>query len=211
MDSSNILDSLYGKGIFEKKFERKYMMKSKPLKYYFENKNKTPKSLNKKSNILSLFDKDDNSSYNKKIFETINLENKKEIFAIKLLSDEIDNNQDNNIDCHPLMKYPGKSNNIIKLKNYSTKISTFSPSLRAKLRAIKFKSNDNNKLNFHDLKILSRKGYDYMKKIRKLRISKQIYVTLEEMESNRKKFDLILDSNLKIFNKNREVMLNINI
>jgi len=216
LNSSNILDNLYGKGIFEKKFERNYMMKSKPLKYYFGNKNKTSRSTDKKNNFLSLFDKnDDNLSHNKKYFETIELGDKKEIFAIKLLNDDNDNdnerNKDNNIDCHSLMKYPANFNYIKSSKNYSSNLNNFFPSLRAKLRAINFKSKDNKNLNFHDIKLLSKKGYDNMKKNRKFGVSKQIYDTLEEIESNRKKFDLILDSNLKIFNKNKEEMLNIKI
>ena len=211
MNSSNILDSLYGKGMFEKKFERNYMMRSKPLKYYFENKNKTPKSIDKRSNILSFFDKDEYLSHNKNIFETIELGDKKEIFAIKLLNDDNDKNKDNNLDCHSLMKYPSKSYNISTYNNYSKKFSNFFPSLRSKLKAINFKSEDNKKPNFHDLKLLSRKGFDNMKKNRKYGISKQIYDTLEEIESNRKKFDLILSNNLKIFNKNKEEMLKIKI
>ncbi len=211
MNSSNILDSLYGKGMFEKKFERNYMMRSKPLKYYFENKNKTPKSIDKRSNILSFFDKDEYLSHNKNIFETIELGDKKEIFAIKLLNDDNDKNKDNNLDCHSLMKYPSNSYNITTYNNYSKKYSNFFPSLRSKLKAINFKSKDNKKPNFHDLKLLSRKGFDNMKKNRKYGISKQIYDTLEEIESNRKKFDLILSNNLKIFNKNKEEMLKIKI
>ena len=192
------------------------MMKSKPLKYYFGNKNKTSRSTDKKNNFLSLFDKnDDNLSHNKKYFETIELGDKKEIFAIKLLNDDNDNdnerNKDNNIDCHSLMKYPANFNYIKSSKNYSSNLNNFFPSLRAKLRAINFKSKDNKNLNFHDIKLLSKKGYDNMKKNRKFGVSKQIYDTLEEIESNRKKFDLILDSNLKIFNKNKEEMLNIKI
>ena len=211
MNSSNKLDSIYGKGIFEKKFERNYKMKSRPLKYYFENKNKTPRTIDKRSNILSFFDKDDNLSYKKKIFETIELGDKKEIFAIKLLNDDNDKNQDNNLDCHSLMKYPSNSYNITTYNNYSTKCNKFSSSLRSKIKVNNFKSKDNKNPNIHNLKLLSRKGFDNMKKIIKLGISKQIYDTLEEIESNRKKFDLILNNNLKIFNKNKEEMLNIKI
>ena len=210
-NSSNLLDSLYGKGMFGKKFERNFMIKSKPLKYCFKNKNKTPKSIDKKSNILSLFYKNDNFSHNKKIFKTIDLGNKKEIFSNQLLNAGNDKNQYNNIDCHSLMKYPVNYNNIITYNNYSSKFSNFSPALKSKLRTIDFKDKVNKRYNFHDLKSLSRKGFDNMKKNRKLEISKQINDTLEEIESNRKKFDLILDSNLKIFNKNKEETLKIKI
>ena len=136
---------------------------------------------------------------------------KKEIFAIKLLNDDNDKNQDNNLDCHSLMKYPSNSYNITTYNNYSTKCNKFSSSLRSKIKVINFKSKDNKNPNIHNLKLLSRKGFDNMKKIIKLGISKQIYDTLEEIESNRKKFDLILNNNLKIFNKNKEEMLNIKI
>jgi hypothetical protein len=152
INSSNNLDSLYGKGMFEKHFERNYMIRAKPLKYYFENNNKTPRSLDKKSNILSFFDKDENLSHNKKIFETIDLGDKKEVFAFKLLNEDNDRNQDNNLDCHSLMKYPSNPYNITTNNNYSTKFIGFSPSLRSKLKAINFKSKNSNKPNFHDLK-----------------------------------------------------------
>jgi len=90
LNKSNIFDRLLAKGLFDRKFQRKYLLNSKPIKYYFQNKYKTSKSSDKKSNISSFLVK--NFENYKKFYETIELEDKKEIIATKLIYNENDEN-----------------------------------------------------------------------------------------------------------------------
>jgi len=211
LSKSNTFDRLLAKGIFTRKFQRKYLLNSKPIKFYFENKNKTSKSSDKKSNILSLLDKNKNLENYKKFYETIELGDKKEIVATKLIYNENEEKNFNNIDCHSLMKYPLNFNSNSLGNNYSNVFSNFSSSLRSKCRSIKCKNNENNKIAKYGLKLLSQKGYEKMKKNRYLVISRQIGDTLEDINFNRKQYDSILDINLKLFNKNKEDILNNNL
>ena len=208
LNKSNTFDRLLAKGIFDRKFQRKYLFNSKPIKYYFENKYKASKSSDKKSNISSFLDKNKNLENYKKFYETIELGDKKEIIATKLIYNENDENNLNNIDCHSLMKYPLNLNNNSSGNNYSNLFSNFSSSLRSNCRSINFKSKDSNKYTKDGLKLLSKKGFEKMKQNRYLGISRQIGDTLEDINSNRKKYDSILDINLKLFNKNKEDILN---
>ena len=208
LNKSNTFDRLLAKDIIDRKFQRKYLLYSKPIKYYFENKYKISKSSDKKRNMLSILDKNKNLENYKKFYETIELGDKKEIIATKLIYNETNENNLNNIDCHSLMKYPLNLNSNSLGNNYSNLFSNFSSCLRSKCRLINIKSKNGNKLTINGLKLLSQKGFEKMKKNRYLGISRQIGDTLEDINSNRKKFDSILDINLKLFNKNKEDILN---
>ena len=200
LNKTNILDRLLPNGIFMRKFERKYLLYSKPIQYYFENKNKTSKSSDKKSNLLPLLDKNENPENYKKFYETIEFGDKKEINATKLIYNENDENNINNMDCHSLMKSPLNFNNSLG-NNYSNLFSNCSSLLRSKCRSINFKSKESNKVIKDNIKLLSQKGFEKMKKNRYLSFSRQIGDTLDDISTNRKKYDSILDINLKLFKK----------
>ena len=193
LNKSNTFDRLLAKGIFARKCQRKYLLNSKPIKYYFENKYKTSKSSDKKNNILSFLDKNKNLENYKKFYEAIELGDKKEIIATKLIYNENEENNLNNIDCHSLMKYPLNLSGNSSGNNYSNLFSNFSSGLRPKCISINFKSKYSNKLTKDGLKLLSQKGFEKMKQNRYLGISRQFGDTLEDINSNRKKYNTILD------------------
>ena len=202
LNKSNTLDHLLAKGIFTRQFQRKYLLNSKPINYYFGNK--ISKSLDRKNYLLSHLDKNINLENYKNFYETIELGDKKEIIATKLIYNKNDENNNNNIDCHSLMKYPLNIYKVSSANNYSNLFSNFSSCLRSKCRAINFKNKDSKNITKDGLKLLSQKGYEKMKRIRYFGISRQIGDTLEDINTNRKKYDSILDINLKllIFFKN---------
>ena len=208
LDKSNIIENIIkycGKDFFLKKFEKKYLHYYKPVHHYLKNKNIISKSSDKKSNIFSLIKKNNNYLNNKNYYEIVEFGDKKQKVAKKLIIDENEKNINNNLDCHSLMKYPNSHNNSI----YNSNSNVFSK-CSSYMKSIKFKSKnkDNRKISFDELKLLSQKGLKRMKKIRYDGFSKIIDETLEEVKSNRKKYDSLLEINLKIFNKNKEEILN---
>ena len=204
------IKNIYGKGLFLEKFEKKFLQNSKPVHHYFKEKILDQNYPNK-SDISILMRKTNNFSNNKNIYETVQFGNRKEKVATKLLFDDNDNKYDNNIDCHSLMKYPIYSkNNSMYSSNYSNILSSFSSSLKSKFKLRNKTKNisGNNHLTFEDLKLLSKKGFEKMKRNRYKGFTKIIDQTVEDVKNNRKKYDSLVEINLKIYNKNRDEVLN---
>ena len=203
------LRNMYGKGFFLEKFEKKFLQNSKPVHHFFKEQNLNSNS-SKKSDISLLMRKTNNFSNKKNIYETVQFGNRKEKVATKLIIDDNDNKCDN-IDCHSLMKYPLNSKNVsMYSSNYSNIFSNFSSSLKSKFK-IRNKTkdiNDNVPLTFEDLKLLSQKGFEKMKRNRYKGFTKIIDETIEDVKSNRKKYDSLIEINIKIYNKNRDEVLN---
>ena len=192
----NIIDNLkyyYGK-------EKKYLNNEKLVHLYFKDKNQNQNLLNNK-NIIP---KKEN------IYEIVELDNKKQIIATKIKIDENDK-IDDKLDCHSLMKYPEntKNNSIYNISNYSNILSNFSSSLKSRFKTKNLKSNfNNNQINYKDLKMLSQKGFEKMKERRYKGFTRIIGETIENVKSNRKKYDSLIEINLKIYNKNKNEILN---
>ena len=207
----NIIENIknfYGKDIFLSKFEKKFLQNFKPIHYYFKEQNINSNS-SKNNNISMLMRKTNNFLNNKNKYETVEFGNRKEKIATKLIIDENDNKCNNNLDCHVLMKYPLNSKNIsMYSSNYSNILSNFTSSLKTKMRYKTKDSNDNNHMTFEDLKLISQKGFERMKKNRYKSFTKIIDETYENVKNNRKKYDSLLEINLKIYNKNRDEALN---
>ena len=147
-----------------------------------------------------------------KFYEIVQFGNKKEKVATKLIFDDNDYKNEDKLDCHFLMKFPenSKNNNSIYSSNYSNVFSNFS-SWKSKIKSknLKNKENkENNIINYWDLKLLSQKGFENMKKKRYRNFSRIIGETIEDVNTNRKKYDSLLEINLKIYNKNKNEVLN---
>lgn len=202
------LKTLYGKGIFLDRYEKKYLQKTKPVQHYFQKNNNNLLNLIDKKRI---FMKKSNSSLNNKsIYETVEYGNRKEKVATKIIIDENENKDDNNIDCHFLMKYPIKffknSYNNSYDSNTTNIFSNFSSSLKSKIK-IKNDKFKENKINDNDFKILSQKGFEMMKRNKSRGNIKNINKTIEEINLNRKQYNSLAEINFKIFNKNKNEVL----
>ena len=221
VEKINLIENLknfYGKGIFLEKFEKKFLQNSKPVHHYFkEEKNKNSKfnsNSSKKSNISINMRKTNNFLKNKNIYELVQFGNRIEKVATKIIVDENENKNDDNLYFHSLMKYPLNSKNIsMYSSNYSNMLSNLTSSFKAKnkikMRNTKNKDNSNNTLiNYEDLKLLSQKGFEKMKKNRYKGFEKLIGETIENVKSNRKKYDSLVEINMKIYNKNKAEVLN---
>ena len=218
-DKINIIDNLkyfYGKGIFLERFEKKFLQNSKPVHHFFKEDKIKYTNLNSnssnKSNISIIMRKTNNFLKNKNIYELVQFGNRVEKVATKLIIDENENKNDNNFDFHCLMKYPLNSKNIsMYSSNYSNILSNFSSSFKTKnkIRMRNTKNKENNSLmRYEDIKILSQKGFERMKKNRYKGFEKLIGQTIENVKSNRKKYDSLVDINMKIYNKNKIEVLN---
>ena len=216
-DKINIIDNLklfYGKGIFLEKFGKKFLQNSKPVHHFFKeekNKNSNFNSNSSKISNISIMRKTNNFLKNKNIYELVQFGNSVEKVATKLIIDENENKNDN-IDFHCLMKYPLNTKNIsMYSSNYSNIFSNFSSSIKTKnktkMRNLKNKEN-NNLISYEDLKLLSQKGFEKMKKNRYKGFEKLIGETIENVKSNRKKYDSLVNLNMKIYNKNKIEVLN---
>ena len=203
---TNLLDNiknLYGKALFPEKFDKKFLQNAKPVHHYLKIKNINSSSADK-NNLR----KESNDLNDKNIYETVQFGNRKEKVATKLIIDDNNNKIEEKLDCHFLMKFPENSKNNSKYSNnYSNIISNFS-SWKSKIKSKNFKNKENNIINYEELKLLSQKGFEKMKKKRYRYFTRIIGETMENVESNRKKYDSLLDINLKIYNKNKNEVLN---
>ena len=214
ISKTNLIDNIkhiYGKALFPEKFDKKFLQNSKLVNHYLQEKNKNSNSADK-SNISLIIKKDNNFLDNKNFYEIVQFGNKKEKVATKLIFDDNDYKNEDKLDCHFLMKFPenSKNNNSIYSSNYSNVFSNFS-SWKSKIKSknLKNKENkENNIINYWDLKLLSQKGFENMKKKRYRNFSRIIGETIEDVKTNRKKYDSLLEINLKIYNKNKNEVLN---
>ena len=203
----NYLKNYYGKGIFFDKFGKKNFNDGKLVHFYFKDKKRDLNSLDNRTI------RKNNCYKNKNIYEIVELDNKKEKIATKLIIDDNEKKFDDKFDCHFLMKYPENSkNNSIYSSNYSNNVSNYSPSLKYKLKPKNINkninNNDNSGMNYKVLKLLSRKGFEKMEKKKYKGFTRIIGETIENVKSNRKKYDSLVEINLEIYNKNRNKILN---
>jgi hypothetical protein len=197
------LKELYGKKIFPEKYEKKFLQIRKPVQHYFKNNN-VVNTIDKKK----LFSKTQNHK-NENIYDIVEFGNIKEKVATKLIIEENDDKNEDKIDCHCLMKYPIKyplNNNSI-CSNTTNIFSNFSTLLKNKLKERNLKKKDII-LNHNDLKMISRKGFEAMKIKTNKEYSKKINKAMKEINLNRKKYNSLSEKNFKIFNKNKNEILN---
>ena len=204
------LKSLYGKGIFLDRYEKQYLQKIKPVQHYFKNNNNKLLNLIDKKSIFMKKSKSNSSLNNKSVYKTVEYGNRKEKVATKIIIDENENKDDNNIDCHFLMKYPIKYFHNSYYNSYDSNInnilSNFSSSLKSKIKVKTDKYKDN-KISNNNFKILSEKGFEMMKRNKSRGYIKNINKTIEEINLNRKQYNSLAEINFKIFNKNKNEVL----
>lgn len=203
------IKNFYVNGIFLEKFYKKFSQNSKPVQYYFKEKsNKSNSNSSHKRKISLNMRIANNYLKNKNIYEIVEFGNRKEKVATKLIIDENENKFDN-FDYHLLMKYPLNSkNNSIYSSNYSNILNNNSLlKSKNKMKSVKNKEEIKN-IKYEDIKLLSQKGFEKMVKDRNKNFTKAIRETIENVKSNRKKYDSLVDINLKIYNKNKDDVLN---
>lgn len=200
-------------------FNMKYK-KLKPLKFYFKfatnknentnniNNNKSniiPKNLNFKKRNYSLILPKANSFEEKSDYDIVtNSENNKVFYANKLVYDNVNNK---NI----------KNENNFYLKKIGDNINNFQNQFlnKNKILGHKFKYNsmniknrnakNTNFISYEKIKKLSKKGYDKLMYRKLENLTQQIYDVVGIIESNKKKFRGIMETNAEVYLKNKKI------
>ena len=140
------------------------------------------------------------------MYDIVEYGNMKEKIANKLIIEESEDKDDDKIDCHSLMKYPWNSYNNSIYSNTTNILSNYPSSLKNKLKSRSTQHKDNN-INYCDLKLLSQKGFEAMKTRYNKGYSRKINNVMKQIDLNRKKFNSLSETNFKIFNKNKNEIL----
>ena len=202
---------LYGEKIFYKKYEKKFLQDTRPIQYYLIDldqkkkfrSNKSDMSTNTKKSLPPFVE-------NKNIYETIAFGDRTAKVATKLIINENNKNEEN-FDAHSIMKLQGATYNNSIYSSYSyvlNNLPCFAPYYKTRNKRYFCLNNSGSKDGYKDLKLLSQKGFEKMKKRRNITLNRKIEESIDIVRDNRKKYDSLLELNEKLFNKNKEEILN---
>lgn len=205
-----------------KKYKKKYLLNVRPIKQYFFSNNSNEIQKEKiKAKYKSYLDKIKNNKdnfntiqinkvENESNFEILEIGGEKSRVLTKLTSGKRDtySSRFKNEDYHSIMKFPDNSSGEeLSIEDTSKYYRSFS-SYKARLKKYNYDRNQNDELSYKEIKFLSKKGFQNLRKKKALFYSKKIEGTNEEVQKNRQELNQLINTNLIKFNKNLEEILN---